>query len=181
MTLVAFVQLLCLFLWSLSHYKVCPLWHLSHYRVLLHMTFVTLWRLSHYDLCPQLWRLSLRGFVAVSISFVFSLNKKSWHLRFFMTFVLYSKVKQTKTNLQKYFLNQLLYAHVMPRAKKVPTAKKTKGLCPSRCYYSMGLGIEKKSACKFSPGHYVTFLLNSGRYTTLMTRQTYKNSYACQG
>ena len=58
-----------------------------------------------------------------------------------------NKEIQTNKETQKYFhpssLNQLIYAHVhcaLSRAKKgqqkVPTLKKTTGLCPSRCYYS---------------------------------------------
>ena len=75
-SLIGFVALrgLALFgfvaLWGsgLSLIGFVALWGLSHYWACRIMTFVALCRLSHYDVCPQLWRLSLTGFVAVSPS-----------------------------------------------------------------------------------------------------------------
>ena len=62
----------------------------------------------------------------------------------FVLWSLYYEVKQRKTHLHKYFLlsslNQLIDAHVQCREPKMPEGsilKKTTGLCPSRCYYSM--------------------------------------------
>ena len=57
-------------LWRLSHYDVCRIvTFVALWRLLL-MTFVVLWCLSHYDVCRQLWRLSLIGFVAVSLHLI---------------------------------------------------------------------------------------------------------------
>ena len=59
-----------------------------------------------------------------------------------MKFVLYSKTNQdnsTKMFLPLLFNSTYIGACAMPRAKKdpekVPTLKKTTGLCPSRCFY----------------------------------------------
>ena len=95
---------------------------------------------------------------AVNELVFFLVFKKVLNLSWFMKFVY--KIKQTRTNLHKYHhpssLTQLIYAHIctMPRAKKgqqkVPTLKKTTGLYPSRCYYSM---IHNRDfICVFSPG-----------------------------
>ena len=45
--------------WRWSHYDVCRLWRLSYYDVR-----------TAYDVCRQLWRLSLIGFVAVSLHLI---------------------------------------------------------------------------------------------------------------
>ena len=54
-------------LWGLSHYGVCRIVRFVAYLVCRIIGFGALWGLSHYAVCRQLWGLSLKEFVAVSV------------------------------------------------------------------------------------------------------------------
>ena len=81
--------------------------------------------------------------------FVLLFKKKSLNLSLFVKLVLISK-----TNKRKIYRTISSCARAKPRAKncqqKVPILKKTKGLCPSRCYYSNSLSTRMINCLKKS-------------------------------